>query len=142
MSGKLFNVFRQNRMVIAGSALAIAVGLFSSGDASAQMEQFSGETTNAIGSHFTLVIRKTANKLTFDLAAESAQTSLNGIPNCQSADLKADGTFLTYCSGFGNGLGGSSFRFQLSGTLSVAKLENVGRFGTAEFRLTPGPIKR
>ena len=109
-------------------------------DAVAQVEQFSAETTNELGSHFTLVIKQSGSRLSFDIKAESAQTSLSGIPSCASTDLKPDGTFLTHCAGFGSGFGGSSFRCQLAGNLSTARIENVPRFGTAEFRFVRGPM--
>jgi len=72
------------------------------------------------------------------MKAETAQTSLSGLPTCSSTELKPDGKFQTYCTGFGSGFGGSSMRCLLSGDLTLAKLEVVPRFGAAEFHFVKG----
>lgn len=103
--------------------------------AAAQTETLSASATNSIGGSYTLTIRKTGDRLVFNLTARSAQTSIDGQPDCESTRLRADGTFTTYCKGFGSGLSGSGLRYQLAGDLNVARIENVSLIGPAEFRL-------
>jgi hypothetical protein len=122
--------------------LFIGLSTLAATAAFAETEIFSGDVTNAVGSYFALTIQKTGSKLRFRMQARSAQTSLEGVPSCDSAELKADGSFTTYCNGFGNGVAGSALRVQLKGTLAEARIDTVARYGSAEFKLHPGPLAK
>lgn len=113
--------------------------LFSSGiqELRAQTEVFSAASISEQGGQYTLVIHKTGNRLRFEITAISAQSSMSGLPRCDSVDLRPDGTFLSHCSGFQPQDPG---RYRLEGTLTTARIDTVFRFGRAEFTLSPGPL--
>jgi len=121
-------------------AFFIVLGAFEG--KAADEEYYSGQVINGFGSLFTLEIKKSGSRLSFDLAARSGTTTLDGTPKCESASLGSDGSYSTYCSGFGNGVAGTNSRVRLVGTLQQAQLDIVPRFGNAEIALKPGPLKR
>ena len=106
-------------------------------DAAAQSETYSAAAVSEQGGRFTLVIHRTGNRLKFDITAQSAQTSLSGVPRCESVELRPDGTFLTHCGGF---QAQDADRYRLEGNLQAARIDTVFRFGRAEFTLLPGPL--
>jgi hypothetical protein len=103
----------------------------------AQTEVFSAASISEQGGQYTLVIFKTGSRLRFEISAVSAQSSMSGLPRCDSVDLRPDGTFLSHCSGFQPQDPG---RYRLEGSLTAARIDTVFRFGRAEFKLSPGPL--
>ena len=125
-----------SRLLLA-AALALTFAMVGGGPTAAQTEVFHAVSVNDQGARFTLVVSKTGTRLTFVITARSAQTSLSGSPRCDAADLRPDGTFQTYCGGFQAQEGG---RTRMQGNLVSARLDTVFRFGSAEFKFTPGPL--
>ncbi len=119
---------------------AATVGLAwvsATGPVAADAEFYSAATTNDQGTTFTLVVQKDGNKLKFDITAQGGSNIVSGIPYCESTELKADGSFLTYCKKF---IPGASV--QLAGTLKEATLSPIYGLGGATFKFQPGPLKK
>ncbi|SKA34068.1 hypothetical protein SAMN02745126_05468 [Enhydrobacter aerosaccus] len=120
----------------AGAAVTIvAWGLDPAHAAAAEI--YSAATTNNQGTSFTLVVQKNGTRLTFDITAEGGSSMVNGIPYCDPAELKPDGSFLTYCKKF---IPGASV--QLAGTLEQATMSPIYGLGGAVFKFQPGPLKK
>lgn len=111
------------------------------GPVSAQTETYSAAAISEQGGQFTLVIQRTGSRLKFEITAVSAQSSLSGVPRCESVDLRPDSTFLTHCGGFQPQDAG---RYRLEGNLNqkTARIDTVFRFGRAEFKLVSGPLAK
>ena len=62
--------------------------------------QYTSTAYNYQGTKYVLLIQRDGNRLRIDLDATAGATSMSGIPRCSMADLKPDGSFLSYCRGF------------------------------------------
>jgi hypothetical protein len=116
--------------------VVVLVGvLVGSPSAQAQSEKFRAQDVNAIDTHYALVITRTGNRLTFDISGSGGSSGLEGTPICEVTELKADGSFSTYCRHFNT----VSSPTRLSGTLALARLDPVIHMGGATFKLVAAP---
>ena len=111
---------------IAGSQMALAQSA----------EVFSAIASSREGTQLALVIHKTGDQLRFSMSMLQNASGFSGMPSCERAILRLNGTFETYCSGFNN-RGRIS---KLFGTLETAQLDPNFYQGPITFRLSPGRL--
>jgi hypothetical protein len=130
-----WNMPRRGSATLMVATMAASWALMA-GPAAAEAEIYSATATNEQGISFALLVQKDGNWLRFDIATRGDSAIVNGIPYCESTELKTDGRFVTYCRKF---IPGESVR--LAGTLSEATLSPIYGLGGATFRFQPGLLK-